>query len=109
MIRSPDVPVYRERITAGSSVIIQIMSTGRKPVPGTLEALATRWLASKQLARRSAASDAARRGDLAGIAVIMAATADFPEDFELRGFERQLSPARLPVALIRVRPCRQDR
>ena len=48
------------------------MSTARKPLPGSLEALATRWLAAKQLARRSPASDAARRADLAVIAVILA-------------------------------------
>ena len=67
------------------------MSTVRKPLPGSLEALATRWLAAKQLARRSPASDAARRADLALIAAILADTADHPEEPELATFARQLS------------------
>jgi hypothetical protein len=70
---------------------VGIMSKPRKPAPNSLEALATRWLAAKQLARRSAASDAARRADLAVIAAIVADTADRPEDPELASFERQLS------------------
>ena len=61
------------------------MSKAREPAPGTLEALA-----SKQLARRSPASDAACQANLAAIAAIMADTADRPEDSELPSFERQL-------------------
>ena len=67
------------------------MSAVRKPPPGSLEALAARWLAAKQLARRSPASDAARRADLAVIAAIIADTANHPEDSELPNFARQLS------------------
>ena len=48
--------------------------------------LAARWLAAKQLARRSPASDDARRADLAVIAAIMADTANRPEDPELPNF-----------------------
>ena len=51
----------------------------RKPTPGSLEALADRWLAAKQLARRSPASDDARRADLAVIAAILADNANRPD------------------------------
>ena len=67
------------------------MSAARRPPPGSLEALADRWLAAKQLARRSPASDAARRADLAVIAAILADTANRPEDPELPNFAGQLS------------------
>ena len=61
--RTPQLQSRSGGLTNSSDFDIRVMSNARKPAPGTLEALATRWLASKQLARRSPASDAARRAD----------------------------------------------
>ncbi len=68
------------------------MSDHRRPDEPTLEALATRWLALKKLARPSTASDEARRSDLVVIARHLADT-DHPEpaDDDRPALSRQLS------------------
>ena len=70
---------------------MRIMSTTNEGHVVSLEGLATRWLASKKLARPSLASDAARRADLAVVAAMLADEADRAEDSDLASFERQLS------------------
>ncbi|HEX2273667.1 MAG TPA: tyrosine-type recombinase/integrase [Acidimicrobiales bacterium] len=80
--------------------------SGRSPDGAALSAVASEWLRTKQLARRSPASDAARRGDLTVIAAQLADYLGRPDGDEALGpMERQL--ARLGLGDLEPRALRE--